>query len=679
MQSKSILDSAEFKAAQQYRNSGVVSTTAASNSESHSTTLSSQENNHAVGVKLTETKLPKVDLVEIKVPTFNASTGKNVLLAQNYSTHYANPSPETTNALRVKDFFPDAPVDDHAMVPLEYWFENLHGYGILRKEQIKNNTVLTPELDRMIVITTIYEGEYGQNDEKVELLFHEPAKGQFKSAIIDRETLAKESTITILNRWGYAITHVKGSSEAKKLMDYLKRYEQVNYLNIKRQAMSPKIGFKDTMDDFALYSPSITIIPEGKDEKRLLEQAYIMKGTDLDEYIATVKKVISDNSVATFAYALSFASVLLKVLDAPSFSVELCRNSGFGKTVLQKLALGVWGVPKKLLRGWKSTMQGIETLLDFSDGAIVCLEDAHMNQDIDFITDIFYMVFNETGKMRGAKHGGNRRTAEFKGILFSSTETESSKRINYDGINRRRIEILLAPFKTKQDAIQAGAMIDELHEDIYGLAGKQWIKFLQANKQMWSSWKSVYKQVIKSMDAEVQMMGLSDTDITTAIDQNRLLASVVITMQLMNCCFSFNIKVDDVIREIRGAVYGRVREMSKPVSALQEIVNWAITNEQSLFKYGGFQQHGVISPSEHIAIFPKSVEYFLKKENFNASVVDQWKAMGILEMEADGKTNPKVKVNHSKRHRMYKFKWSALVEHCGDGFYDYDKEGTQNF
>lgn len=676
---KNILDSAEFKASQQYQNNGSVSTTL---TESHNSDIHLASNTYRTPtVKLEKIALPKYESKDIVIPTFNAATGKNNATAQNFSTHYANPDPETTNVLRVKDFFPDAPVNDLATVPLEYWLGNQHGYGIQTKVQIKNHTVLTPELDRMMVITTIYEGEYGHNDEKVELMFLEPAKDEYKSVIIDREALAKESTITVLNKWGYAITLIKGSSEAKKLMNYLKRYEQVNYLNIKRQAMSPKIGFNETMDDFALYSPNITIIPEGKDEKRLLEQAYVMKGTDLETYVNTVKKVIDGNSVATFTYALSFASVLLKILDAPSFSVELCRNSGFGKTVLQKLALGVWGVPKKLLRGWKSTMQGIETLLDFSDGAIICLEDAHMNQDIDFITDIFYMVFNETGKMRGAKHGGNRRTAEFKGILFSSTETESSKRINYDGINRRLIEILSAPYKTKQDAISAGAAIDELHEESYGIAGKQWIDFLLANKHMWSHWKSNYKQVIKTMDAEVQAMGLSDTDITTAIDQNRLLASVVVAMQLMNCCFNFDIQVDAAIWEIRSAVYGRVREMSKPVSALQEIINWAITNEQSLFKPGGLspQQHGIIMPGEHIAFFPKSVEYFLKKENFNASVVDQWKAMGILEMEADGKTNPKVKLNHSKRLRMYKMNWSELEKHCGEGFYDYDKDGTQKF
>lgn len=573
-------------------------------------------------------------------------------------------------------FFSNAPVTQDAKLPQRYQFSPRFGEGILTefrddKNQIKD---LSPYLSAPIVITRIFEGEYGKAEEKLELAFFDSTTKRWRKFIIPREAIAKENSITVVNKYGYSVTHTKEHSEAKKLMRFLKEYEHQNHNIIPRSAMTEKIGFNDDFTDFALYSKQITIDPPGPEQKLLLEKGYVTKGNDLDYYIRSVRNIVKENSVPIFCYALSFASVLIKVLDAPSFSVEICRFSGYGKTVLQKLALGVWGNPKRLIRQWKTTIVGIESYLDFADGIITCLEDAHINKDDDNVTDGFFMVFNGTGKLRGAKQGGNRRTPTFSGILFSSTETESSHRINLDGIRRRLVELIVQAFPSKKEAQQAARSVEQLHDHCYGIAGKQWVDFIMGNLHLKDEWKYNYQEIINELDNDAEKAGFAEMDLDTAMDQNRLIAIVALSMQLMNTCFDFSFNTDKVIDDIKRMVYEQLTGNGKPLVALRSIISWAIINEKAHFsvdcKTG--KQHGIIEPGEHIAFYADSVNYFLNKNTFNLSVIDEWKKLGILELEKDGKTNPKVSAGYNKRPRMMKFRWSELEKYCGEGFYDHD-------
>ncbi|WP_164783139.1 DUF927 domain-containing protein [Paenibacillus amylolyticus] len=572
-----------------------------------------------------------------------------------------------------------APVGNNIMLPTQYRFQSKFGAGVLVESiSDKVNSVHTFKtyLPAPIVITKIFEGDYASNEEQLELAFYDVATLKWRYFIITREALAKESTITQVNKYGYSVSYEKNNSTAKRLMAFLQQFEEQNYMHIPRQVLTTTIGFTENFKEFALYSNNIKINPIGQEQRQQLKNGYVMQGdsNSLGSYVEGIKETLKDYSVPVFCYALSFASPLLKILDAQPFSVEICRNSGYGKSVLQKLALGVWGNPKKLMRPWKTTYAGIESHLEFADGTIVCLEDAHSNEDETIIADVFYMVFNGSGKMRGAKKGGNRLTSSFTGILFSSTETESSYRIHFDGIRRRLIELIAKPYPNKDEAKKAARSAEKLHEIAYGIAGKQWTDFLIANLELQNEWKAAYRDTVERMDCAAEGQGFSRTDLDSITDQNSLLAVVYVTIQLMNSCFGFSFDEDKVMKDITDVVYQQLDGNSKPLVALRNLVHWAVVNEGAHFsaisKSG--KQHGVIESGQYIAIAAESVSHHVTKEGFNLSVIDEWKSLGILELESDGKTNPKVKISSHKRQRMMKFKWSELEKYIGEGFYEHD-------
>lgn len=599
------------------------------------------------------------------------------LSSVNLGTHEVDTFNQSTQTLdnlpnnAVKRFIPQFNVSNQCIVPPGYDITKLPGAGIQKEyTDDKGKVRYWDILDSPIVITAIYEGQYGISDEKVGLEFYVPATNEVKSIIIDRETLSKPSSITALNRYGYKVSHTGRNSEAFNLIEYLKQYERVNYFLIPRYKASRKLGWNPKLTTFLPYSQSVKLVPEGPEEKKLAENGFVTKGENLDKYISEIKKILPESPVATFVYAMSFASPLLKIIDSPSFSVELARNSGHGKSVCQRLAMGVWGNPNKLVYSWKATPYAIEHFLDFTDDLPTCLEDCQNNKDVDFITDVFYMVFNGTGKIRGNKKGGNQVTLTFSGILISSTEEESEHRINIDGIRRRLITLVDKPFPNKKTAKKIAKAIDRLHTEIHGLAGKRWIEFLLAKREHWDEWKEHYYSVIDTLDEAVSSSPYSNEDKNAMMDQNRLLAVAVVTLQLMNSCFSFEIDVTSVMKTITKSVYDQLDGNSKPVNALKQIVSYILSNRKSYFHPDSTtgKLHGVIHPNQILAIRLQTLEHILKENGYNRSVIDQWNEMGILNSESKKVVTYHTKISEGHRERMVQFKWEELQKYLGNDF-----------
>lgn len=252
--SKDLSTYAEMQATQQYVTTGTKQTQLNDVNKESAMSIGNTTN-------ITRTKLPKIDTDKLVLKVLDTSTVAS-----------CNPSPSTNSIYKpVHKFCPNAPVAQNALMPEGFEFDLSVGKGIrkLAWDDQANKMVPAPYLDKALVIKTIFTGEFGKSNEKLELSYYEPYDRSERSFIVDREVLAKESTITYVNRYGYAITYERGNSEAKKLMRYLKQYEEVNYYTISRQAMSQKLGFDKDYHNFALYSPKVTIVPDGAEQKKL--------------------------------------------------------------------------------------------------------------------------------------------------------------------------------------------------------------------------------------------------------------------------------------------------------------------------------------------------------------------------------------------------------------------------
>lgn len=75
-------------------------------------------------------------------------------------------------------------------------------------------------------------------------------------------------------------------------------------------------------------------------------------------------------------------------------------TSTTGKTTAQNWALSVWGKPKDLRHNWHGTKVGFELTAAAHSDAVLMLDEIGQ-ADPREVGDLIYMIFNESGRMRG--------------------------------------------------------------------------------------------------------------------------------------------------------------------------------------------------------------------------------------------------------------------------------------
>ena len=111
----------------------------------------------------------------------------------------------------------------------------------------------------------------------------------------------------------------------------------------------------------------------------------------------------------------------LDLLDHESGGFHLYGDSSDGKTTAALFALSVWGNPKELKLTWEGTAHGFSnTAAARNDGLLVLDEIGQASARTAAQTA--YAVLNGTGKIQGAKEGGNRAINRWRIMLLSTGE-----------------------------------------------------------------------------------------------------------------------------------------------------------------------------------------------------------------------------------------------------------------
>ena len=132
-------------------------------------------------------------------------------------------------------------------------------------------------------------------------------------------------------------------------------------------------------------------------------------------------QLAQDNSRLCLALGCAFAAPLLHLLDHESGGFHLYGDSSDGKTTAALFALSVWGNPKELKLTWEGTAHGFSnTAAAKNDGLLVLDEIGQASARTAAQTA--YAVLNGTGKIQGAKDGGNRAINRWRIMLLSTGE-----------------------------------------------------------------------------------------------------------------------------------------------------------------------------------------------------------------------------------------------------------------
>jgi uncharacterized protein (DUF927 family) len=182
-----------------------------------------------------------------------------------------------------------------------------------------------------------------------------------------------------------------------------------------------------------------------------------------DEWRREVARYCAGNSRLAFAVSAAFAAALLGVVEAEGGGFHFRGASSLGKTTALLAGGSVWGggTDKGFLRRWRATINGLESVAEAHNDALLCLDEL-AEVDPREAGEVAYMLANGQGKLRMSKGVTLRRPLEWRLLFLSSGETSLADHIAAAGKRSRGgQEVRLVDLEA--DAGKGRGLFEDLH------------------------------------------------------------------------------------------------------------------------------------------------------------------------------------------------------------------------
>jgi len=304
--------------------------------------------------------------------------------------------------------------------------------------------------------------------ERLELRFRRD--GQWKPIVANRTTVYNKSSIIGLGDAGLHVT----SSTAPELVNYLSDYEITNAGVIPRVSSISRLGWLDD-GQFFPYAIAEEIIFEEDNGTATLYRNLCERG-DYATWLAMMRE-LRKNSVARFISAASFASPLLCKIGVRTFVIHLWHTSGSGKSAALKAAISVWGNPLRIMGNGFTTIVGTEQLAGTLRNLPFGIDEKQSADERRLsLEQLVYVLGQGSGKIRGARGGGNADVATWHNTVMLTGEEPITRNSSLDGIQTRTFEIYGRPI----DDMDFAKGVHIVSENNYGFAGALFMRAICA-------------------------------------------------------------------------------------------------------------------------------------------------------------------------------------------------------
>lgn len=289
---------------------------------------------------------------------------------------------------------------------------------------------------------------------------------------VAKDIISSASKIVALSKMGISVT----SENAKYLVKYLSDVENMNDDHIQIQSSTAKLGWHG--EDFIPYDTEI--IFDGDSRFKNIFDAVHENGS-WEEWLQHVKQLRTTGRIELkFMLAASFASVLVKPLEALPFFVDLWGETEGGKSVSLMLACSVWANPdeSQYIGDFKTTDVALEAKADMLNSLPMMLDDTSKTSARirDNFEGVVYDLCSGKGKSRSNKELGINRENRWKNCILTNGERPLTAYVNQGGAINRILEV------------ECGANVYENPQETanilkrnYGFAGR---KFIDAVKNV---------------------------------------------------------------------------------------------------------------------------------------------------------------------------------------------------
>jgi uncharacterized protein (DUF927 family) len=442
-------------------------------------------------------------------------------------------------------------------------------------------------------------------DECLELSFFKD--NQWKQVVGARTKVYNKASILGFGDKGLHVT----SGTAADLVNYLSDFEISNKNIIPRISSIDRLGWLDN-NQFYPYAVNEEIMFE-EDKGTAAIYRNLSEQGDFSAWKEMMKK-LRENPVARFITSASFASPLLCKIGVRTFVIHLWHTSGSGKTAALKAAISVWGNPLRIMGNGFTTIVGTEQLAGTLRNLPFGIDEKQSADERRLsLEQLVYVLGQGSGKIRGAKGGGNAEVATWHNIVMLTGEEPITRNSSLDGVQTRTFEIYGKPIEDMEFA-------KEVHitsENNYGFAGAVFMRAVCAilNENP-DSLKNLLNQVFSR---EFKLLGLKNihADYVAAIALGDYLAETIL----------FGTDRETAIKQALecGQTVYAMNENQLTNDAVERawdfVQGWLVSNT-SRFNLESSPYYGKVTPSQgnqnaDYFVIPQYLDYELEKAGFN--------------------------------------------------------------
>ena len=378
--------------------------------------------------------------------------------------------------------------------------------------------------------------------------------GQWQTVTVNRKVCADNSAIVdVLSDIGIEVT----SENAKPLVKYISDCIGLNPAKLEPRKSINRLGWAG--NEFMPYADDI--IYDG-------DEAFdvIYKNVKSSGSFSAWKEhcsVLRQNKIVRLAFAASFASCLIELVNALPFVFHIWSGeSGTCKTVAIMAAMSIWGNPKMggLVKTMNTTKVNIMRTSAFLYSIPYAGDELQTMKDkwTTNFDQLIYQITEGIDRGRGRASGGVEETKTWRCSYLFTGEEPITKANSRAGSKNRVIEI-----EVEEKLLEDGNRTVGVLTEHYGHAGRVLIEYLQGveKKSLQEEYKKYFDAMCKLDTTEKQAMAMA-----CILLADRILTEVVFADETAY-------GIDDVKMYLRSASEVDVAERS-----YQAVLNWIAKN-----------------------------------------------------------------------------------------------------